>query len=421
MAQLTDDCFAFGGPMLTVADAIALMRQRITPVSLGENVALRHADGRVLSQDVIAQLNLPPFDNSAVDGFAVSFDDLKADDETRLPVSSRIIAGDSSIRAHQAGTAARIFTGARMPQGADTVFMQEDVKEDGGAVRVPPGLKRGSNARNAGEDAQKGASILRAGRILLPQDIALAAASGVKELQVRRPLRVAVFSTGNELSEQSAALDDAAIYDANRPMLVALLCRIGVSVSDLGILRDDRETLTAALQQAAHHHDLVLTTGGVSTGEEDHVKAAVESAGSLVFWRIGIKPGRPVALGVLRGGDNSAVFCGLPGNPVAAFVTFTFVVRPLIAQLMGADLPELYSVPVKSGFAYKKKKDRREFVRVVLARGEAGWIAKKHPQDGAGVITSMTATDGLIALPEDMTRVAEGDTLQFYPYAALMG
>lgn len=421
MAQLTDDCFAFGGPMLSIADAIALMRARIAPVCGIESVRLSNADGRVLAQDVIAQLNLPPFDNSAVDGFAVSFDDLKAGGETRLPVSRRIIAGDSSVHIHQSGTAARIFTGARMPAGADTVFMQEDVREENGCVILPAGLKRGANARSAGEDAKKGASILRSGRVLLPQDLALAAAAGVSALQVRKPLRVAIFSTGNELSDQSAALDGAGIYDANRPMLMALLRRIGVDVSDLGILRDEPDSLPAALRQAAQTHDLVLTTGGVSTGEEDHVKAAVENAGSLVFWRIGIKPGRPVALGVLRGSENSAVFCGLPGNPVAAFVTFAFIVRPLIARLTGADEPELYSMPVQSGFAYKKKKDRREFVRVSLTRAGDDWVAKKHPQDGAGVITSLTATDGLVALPEESTRVAEGDMLAFYPYAALMG
>lgn len=421
MAQLTDDCFAFGGPMLTVTQAVDIMRARLAPVSGCETIAVAQADGRVLAADMVARLDLPPFDNSAVDGYAVAHADLNSAGETHLPVGDRIIAGDPLPRVHKPGTAARIFTGARMPQGADTVFMQEDVRETDGQVILPAGLKHGANARDAGEDIAKDAIILRAGRILLPQDLALAAAAGVRELSVRKPLRVAIFSTGNELSADGAPLGSGAIYDANRPMLIAMLKRIGVAVSDLGILRDEAAALTQALRAAAADHDLVLTTGGVSTGEEDHVKTAVESAGSLVFWRIGIKPGRPVALGLVRGQGNDAVFCGLPGNPVAAFVTFVFVVRPLIAQLMGAAMPPLHPVMVQAGFSYKKKKDRREFVRVSLRRDGDRWIATKHPQDGAGVITSLTATDGLVALGEDVTRIAEGDALEFFPYAALMG
>ncbi|MGL4325348.1 MAG: molybdopterin molybdotransferase MoeA [Beijerinckiaceae bacterium] len=421
MAQLTDDCFAVGGPMLTIEQAVALMQTRITPVTPVLSLPLGEADGHVLAEPVVARLNVPPFDNSAVDGFAVSQAELNQTGETTLPVAGRIIAGAASMPQHQPQTAARIFTGARMPAGADTVFMQEDVRESDGHVSLPAGLKRGANARACGEDVQKNTVVLAAGHRMRPQDLALAAAVGVHHVTVRQPLRVAIFSTGNELSDHNAPLDDTAIYDANRPMLIALLRRMGASVSDLGIVRDAREIMTEALQQAARDHDLVLTTGGVSTGDEDHVKAAVEAIGSLVFWRIGIKPGRPVALGILRGGGNDAVFCGLPGNPVAAFVTFTFVVRPLIARLMGADPAPVFPVSVRAGFSYKKKKDRREFVRVSLIRQGADWIAKKHPQDGAGVITSMTATDGLIALPEDVTQIAEGEALAFYPYAVLMG
>lgn len=420
MAQLTDDCFAFGGPMLTVAEAVAIMRGRLDPVCAIENVAVSAADGRVLAADVVAELDLPPFDNSAVDGYAIAHADLDGSAETRLPIAQRIIAGDASMRLHGVQTASRIFTGARMPQGADTVFMQEDVREDNGAVILPAGLRRGANARHAGEDARRGEIILKKGRTMSPQDIALAAAAGIATLPVRKPLRAAIFSTGNEIASQAEALAGGSIFDANRPMLIALLRRAGVVVTDFGILRDDADALHAGLINAAASHDLVLTTGGVSTGEEDHVKSAVENAGSLVFWRIGIKPGRPVALGILRGGDNDAVFCGLPGNPVAAFVTFVFIVRPLIAQLTGAEPPQLFPVMVRSGFTYKKKKDRREFVRVSLHRDGEHWIAKKHPQDGAGVITSLTATDGLVALAEETTRIAEGDVLAFYPYANLL-
>ncbi len=216
------------------------------------------------------------------------------------------------------------------------------------------------------------------------------------------------------------ALSPGAIHDANRPLLIAMLQRFGADVSDLGVLRDARAPLSDALSRAAESHDLILTTGGVSTGEEDHVKAAVEDAGSLTFWRIGIKPGRPVALGVIRAPKNAAAFAGLPGNPVAAFVTFAFVVRPILAQLAGATLPPLYPVIAKAGFAYKKKKDRREYVRVVVRYGEGAWVAKKFVQDGAGVITSLTETDGLAELGEDVTAIAPGDEIRVYPYAQLL-
>ncbi|MGL4497281.1 MAG: molybdopterin molybdotransferase MoeA [Beijerinckiaceae bacterium] len=420
MAQLTDDCFAFGGPMLTIDDAVALMRSRFPVLSASEKLAIGDADGRVLAADLVAACDVPSFDNSAVDGFAVRFGELNADGDTRMPVAARIIAGETRVTHLPPRSAARIFTGAPMPDGADTVFMQEDVREDGGYVLLPPGLKRGANARAAGEDIAKGAVALRAGHVLRPQDLALAAAVGITHALVKKPLRVAVFSTGNELADAAATLEHGAIFDANRPMLIALLRRAGLAVSDLGILRDDPLALADALQAAAAQHDVILTTGGVSTGEEDHVKAAVEKAGALVFWRIGIKPGRPVALGLVRGGENDAVFCGLPGNPVAAFVTFVFIVRPLLTHLAGAEAAPLFAVSVRAGFDYKKKKDRREFVRVSLTRDGDAWIAMKHKQDGAGVITSLTATDGLIALREDITSIRRGDVLPFYPYATLL-
>lgn len=228
-------------------------------------------------------------------------------------------------------------------------------------------------------------------------------------------MKVAVFSTGNEIVGEGAR-GAGSIHDANRPLLIAMLKRLGASVSDLGVLRDAREPLASALSEAAEKHDLILTTGGVSTGEEDHVKAAVEGAGALVFWRIGIKPGRPVALGVIKGN----AFAGLPGNPVAAFVTFAFIVRPMIAQLAGATLPPLYPMIARAGFKYKKKKDRREYVRVVVSYGEGAYVARKFPQDGAGVITSLTETDGLAELAEDVTSIEPGDEIRVYPYAQLL-
>jgi molybdopterin molybdotransferase len=424
MAQLSDDCFAFNGPLLPVAEAERLIAERVTPVDGRETVSLREAIGRVLAQDVIAPVNVPPFDNSAVDGFAVRGDDLDPGAEKRFAIIDRVAAGHAATQAAGAGEAIRIFTGAPMPAGADTVFMQEDCRVEGGDVIVPPGLKRGANRRLAGEDMRSGAIALPAGRRLGVQHVALAAALGLTGLEVYRRVRIALFSTGDEIVEPGLALPRAALYDSNRYLLAGLIARFGAEVTDLGILGDDPKELAAAIAAAAADHDLVLTSGGVSTGEADYVRSAVESIGRIVFWRIAIKPGRPVAMGVIPGAKNGGgtAFVGLPGNPVAVFVTFVRVVRPLLLRLAGA-LPEpLLAMPARATFSYKKRKGRREYVRVALRAAADGAIeAVKYEQDGAGVLTSLTETDGLAELGEDVTSVEPGATVGFLSYASLVG
>jgi len=388
-----------------------------------ERVALHGARGRVVAQDVSAPVDLPPFDNSAVDGYAVRHADLQPDKETTLAVSGRLTAGARANLALKPGTAVRIFTGAAMPKGADTVFMQEDVTVEGDRVTVPKGLKPGANRRLAGEDVAAGAIVLPSGTVLEAQHIALAAALGLTEIVVRRRLRVAIFSTGDEVVEPGSIRDGAGVYDSNRFLLSELLEQLGAVVTDLGILPDDPERLSSRLADAATGHDLIITSGGVSTGEADYVRLAVERIGSLVFWRVAIKPGRPVALGVIPAASgHSAAFVGLPGNPVAVFVTFVRIVKPLLRRLSGARPDRLVPLPVRAAFAYKKKKDRREYVRVTLKRGADGEVeAVKHPQDGAGILTSLTETDGLLEFPEDVTTIEPGARVGFLSYAALIG
>jgi len=414
MAQLSDDCFAFGGPMLTVEEAGALIRARLKAVSECERVGLAQADGRILAQDVIAGHPLPPFANSAVDGYAARFDDLSAQGETRLRVAGRVEAGAVAAPL-QSGAAARVFTGAPTPPGADVVFMQEDVRAEADAVILPAGLKRGANLRPAGEDVARGACALGKGGVLRPQDLALAAALGLAHVDVVRRLRVGVFSTGNELAEPGAPLGPAQIYDSNRVMLLALLRRLGCDARDLGPLRDEPAALAGALKSAAAQCDLIVTSGGVSTGEADHVKAAVESVGSLVFWRIAVKPGRPVAMGVIDG----AAFVGLPGNPAASFVTFACVLRPLVFAMMGAQAPRLPALPVRADFSYRKKAGRREFVRASLIETAEGVVVRKFAREGAGLLSSLTQTDGLVVLGEDVLGVEPGQSVRFLPYCAL--
>ena len=417
MAQLSDDCFAFGGPLMSVDDAVGLITARVTAVKEIETVPLGEADGRVLANDIAAPLPLPPFTNSAVDGYAVLASDLPPEGERAFPVAGRIAAG-AFAGAAEPGHAMRIFTGAPMPQGTDTVFMQEDVRiDEKGQVVLPAGLKAGANVRPAGEDVPEGVVALKAGQRLRPQDVALAAAFGRTQLDVTRRICVAVFSTGDELASPGAPRQPAQLFDSNRFMLMAMLKRLGCEVGDLGILPDQRAPLADALKQVAGRHDLLLTTGGVSTGEEDHVKASVESVGSLVLWRMAIKPGRPVAMGIIGG----TPFIGLPGNPVASFVTFVHVVRPTVLALSGATAAYLVPTPVRAAFSYKKKIGRREYVRVTLRKaGDGALEAIKFPREGAGLLSSLVDTDGLVELGETVTKVEPGQSVGFLGYASLM-
>lgn len=421
MAQLSDDCFAHGGALMRLDAALSELSQRLVPIAAVETLSLALCHGRILAETLTAKVAVPPRDNSAVDGYAVYHDDLVQGGETRLPVIGRAAAGHPYPAPQPRGAAVRVLTGAVMPLGSDgihpdTVMMQEDCRLDGEAMVIRPGIKRGANRRLAGEDVQDGETVLPAGRILTAADLALAAAAGHAVLNVRRPLRVALISTGDEVHEAGSALPDGGIYDANRPLLFALLTAAGCKVSDLGIQPDRRDHLAAVFADAARQHDAVITSGGVSTGDEDHVKAAIEAHGRLDFWRLAIKPGRPVALGLVGG----VPFFGLPGNPVAAMLTFCFFARPLLQRLNGATPIPPRSFPVTAGFSYKKKSDRREWVRVsLLDDGKGGWRAEKYAVDGAGVITSLTRTDGLIELPEDLLRLDPGETARFYPYDAL--
>jgi molybdopterin molybdotransferase len=418
MAQLSDDCFAFGGPMMSVDEAVGIITARVTAVNDVETVSLNAADGRILARDILAPLPLPPFTNSAVDGYAVRGGDLPGGEEQAFQIAGRVQAGAPAGAAIRPSQATRIFTGAPMPEGADTVFMQEDVRlDERGRVVLPAGLKPGANVRPAGEDIPLGHRALKAGQRLRPQDIALAAAFGLTQLAVIRRIRVAVFSTGNEVVSPGAPRASAQLFDSNRFMLMAMLARLGCEVSDLGILRDERASLADGLRKAADAHDLILTSGGVSTGEEDHVKAGVESVGSLVLWRMAIKPGRPVAMGIIGG----TPLIGLPGNPVASFVTFVHVVRPAVLALAGATPQPLVPMPVRSAFTYKKKIGRREYVRVVLRKGDDGVLeVTKFPREGAGLLSSLVDTDGLVELGEEITKVEPGQTVGFLSYANLV-
>jgi len=416
VVQLSDDCFRGDERLMPLHEALALLATRVVAVTERETVALDAAAGRILAADLTSSRNVPPHDNSAVDGYALVHADLNADQPTTLEIIGRAAAGHPFEGDFRPGAALRIFTGAAMPAGPDTVVMQEDaqVAEDGNSVTVPAGLSPGANRRMAGEDVKDSDVILAVGRALRPQDIGLAASVGIDQIPVFRRLRVAVFSTGDEVRNPGDELDPGAIFDANRFVLKGLLAKINADVTDLGILPDDVDIIRDALDKAAADHDAIITSGGVSVGDEDHVKPAVEALGSLHFWRLAVKPGRPVALGQIKG----VPFIGLPGNPAAAMVTFLRFARPLILRLSGVTEVEPLIVRVEAAFSHNKKPGRREWVRASLRPNQAGVpCAHKFAREGAGVLSSMVASHGLVELPEDMTRVEPGTMVDFIPFS----
>lgn len=416
MTQLSNDCFAFGGSLLSVDAALGQIAQRVTSVADTETAPLAAARGRILARDIVAAMNLPPHANSAVDGYAFAHADLLPDRETVLTVRGRAAAGHPLERPASRGEAVRIFTGAPMPDGTDTVMMQEDCVVVNEEVRLRPGIRKGANRRHAGEDVAAGTLALAAGRRLGAPDLGLAAALGHCELPVFSPLRVALLSTGDEIRDPGTPLPPGAIYDANRYMLAGLLAGLGCTITDLGIRPDREAALADTLGMASAEHDLIVTSGGVSTGEEDHVKSALEKLGSLHFWRLAIKPGRPVALGQIGG----VPLIGLPGNPVAVIVTFAVLARPLILKLAGATprAPRLFRV--RADFGYRKKPGRREYVRASLKRDGDSIAAVKHPRDGAGILSSIVQSDGLVVLDEQTADLAPGTIVDFLPFSEVI-
>jgi len=413
MARVTDDCFVPGEHMMRTDEAIERITSNLTPVVETERVALNRALGRIIAEDTTSPMDVPPHNNSAVDGYAVFFEDLHAKKPTRLPVSGRVAAGHPLEGTARRGAAVRIFTGAPMPEGPDTVIMQEHCEIEGETLILPPGIRQGANHRHAGEDVKTGEVVLHRGRRLRPQEIGLLASLGRTDVAVYQPLKVALFSTGDEVIEPGRKLPPGGIYDANRYTIASLLRDLGCEITDLGVLPDRAEAITESLAGASKAHDLIFTSGGVSVGEEDYVKQAVNGLGQLHLWRIAIKPGRPIAFGQVMG----VPFIGLPGNPVAAMVTFLRIARPVVLGLSGcADLaPALFQVTC--GFSMTKKAERREWVRARLERDHNGsLVATRFPRQGSGILLSMVEADGLIELPEECTEVAKGALVDFLPF-----
>ena len=406
-------------PLKPLDDALAELLAQATPLTGSDSVTLFEADGRVLAHSAISPLQVPPQDNSAMDGYALRCADV-AQVGAVLPVSQRIPAGSIGT-ALQPGTAARIFTGAPIPPGADTVLMQEDCTAlDDGRVRINAAPQLHQWIRRAGEDIALGAEVLRAGTRLTPAEIGLAASIGLAQLAVARRPRVALFSTGDELVMPGAVapqdLPPGHIYNSNRFFLRALLLRLGCEVTDLGIVPDRRDATIEALRSASTGHDVILTSAGVSVGEEDHVKPAVEALGRLDLWQIGIKPGKPFAYGRIGGAENATHFMGLPGNPVASLMTFLLLVRPFVLRLQGVQNVAPATTAMRADFACAKADTRREFLRV---RRNADGGLDLFRNQSSGVLTSTAWGDGVVDNPAGQT-IAAGDMVSFMSFAELL-
>ena len=408
-------------PLRPLDEALAELLAQALPLAGSQSVSTFDADGRVLAEDLLASLNVPGHDNSSMDGYAVRVADLAASDV--LQVTQRIAAG-STGHALEPMAAARIFTGAPVPPGADAVVMQENTEAlDGGRVRVLQAPPAGQWIRRCGEDVARGSVVLARGERLTPASLGLAASIGFDKLLVSRPVRVALFSTGDELvmpgEVAPANMPPGAIYNSNRFFLRAMLKRLGCEVTDLGIVPDRLDATVAALAAAAGTHDLILTSGGVSVGEEDHIKPAVQALGELKLWQLAIKPGKPFAYGRIQAAPDApqAHFIGLPGNPVSSFVTFLLLVRPFVLKLLGATVLTPPAMPAVARFSWPKADKRREFLRVQLLPSGGLDI---FPNQSSGVLTSAVWGDGLVDNPPGQI-IGPGDVVRFLPFAALLG
>ncbi len=394
---------------LPVAKANEVIRSFVRPVSGTENLPVRSALGRVLARDIVSPIDVPSHDNSAMDGYAVRSDDLRAAEPVTLIEIGTAYAGREFSGEVQRGQCVRVMTGAVMPKNTDAVVIQEAVATEGRRITVPPGQERGQNRRLAGEDLAKGKPALHAGRMLRPADVGLVASLGIGELSVRRKLKVAFFSTGDELVSVGKKLKAGEVYDSNRYTLWGMLARLGCEVTDLGVVRDDPKKLEAAFRKAAAGADAVVTSGGVSVGEADFTKQMMAKLGEVAFWKIAMRPGRPMAFGRIRARGRSAYLFGLPGNPVAVMVTFYHFVRGALLHMMGRSDTELPLLRVKSETAMRKKPGRTEYQRGILELKNGEWCVRLTGAQGSGILRSMSEANCFVVLGHEQGSVNAGD------------
>lgn len=404
-------------PLLSVAQALEYIRSSLVPVQGFEQRALRDALGRILATEINSPIDVPPHANSAMDGYALRAADLPNDGETSLQLIGTALAGHPYNGTLGNGQCVRIMTGAKLPAGADTVVMQEDVRREGEMIFVGSGHRPGAHVRLPGEDMATGQTVLSAGRQLSPADLGLLASLGIAEVKVMRRLRVAFFSTGDELRSLGEPLDEGQIYDSNRYTLYGMLHRLGVEIIDMGVVRDRREDIATAFRQGAAVADVLITSGGVSVGDADYVKETLEALGKVNFWKIAMKPGKPLAFGLL----GSTVFFGLPGNPVSSMATFYQIVQPALQQLMGQGTTQALHLRVPCVTQLKKSPGRADYQRGILECDASGQlIVRSTGPQGSHLLSSMSRANCFIVLPAESGNVEAGNLVEVQPFAGLI-
>jgi molybdopterin molybdotransferase len=423
LADIVSCVSGYDPDAMTVPQAQTIIHDFVQPISSIERVAIRSALDRVLAADITSTIDVPANDNSAMDGYALRGDDLLAEQALTLRIVGSVHAGQQFDGVVASGECVRIMTGAAMPSDCDTVIPQEFTENQTDAtVTIPAGrVRRGDNRRLRGEDLRNGQIALRAGKILRPADIGMLASLGVAEIPVQRRLRVAFFSTGDELRSVGEPLDPGCVYDSNRYTLYGMLTRLGCDIIDMGVIRDDPIAMEAAFRSACEHADAVITSGGVSVGAADYTKQTMTKLGDMLFWKIGMRPGRPMAFGRIASHDRGAYLFGLPGNPVAVMVSFYFFVRDALLRMSGADASPLPRLQATSLSAIRKKPGRTEYQRGILAPDSDGvWKVKLTGAQGSGILRSMSDANCIIVLDDAQGDVAAGDLVQVVLFDGLI-
>jgi len=415
MTQLTKDLKAFGNKLVKLNTAIKIIKNNFNLQQYTELVNLKNTLNRISGENIISSINVPAHSNSAVDGYAINFKEY-SNGNRKFKIIGKSSAGHPFYKKVQKLNSIRVLTGAILPTNLDTIIMEEDCKIINNILTLPDNVKKGINYRYLGEDIKKNSIVYKKGHKIKPQDIGVLASLGIKRIRAYKALKIAIFSSGDELVNVGKPLNKGQIYDSNREMIIAFLGKLGFLVTDLGILKDKSDVIENKLKKASINNDLIITSGGMSLGDEDHIKNIIDNKGSIYAWRLAIKPGRPVGFGMF----NKCPIIGLPGNPAAAFITFLVVAIPILKQMSGQLVNKYNLIPITSDFYYTKKKGRKEFIRVKLINKKNKLTAQKFPKAGAGILTSTTWSSGIGILDEKVEEIKPGDKINYLSFNEIL-
>ena len=411
MTQLTEDIQAFGNKLIKLDTAIKKIINHLKCEEKTELINTKIALNRTLADKIISSINVPAYSNSAVDGYAINYKEY-SNGNREFAIVGKSSAGHPFNKKIKKLASIRVLTGAMIPSKIDTVIMEEDCNLNEGILILPNSIKKGINYRYLGEDIKKNTTIFKKGHKIRPQDLGVLSSLGITKIKAYKKLKVTIFSSGDELTNINKPLKKGHIYDSNREMIKAFLLKLGYLVTDLGILRDKKHIIIKKLNEASNKSDLIITSGGMSLGDEDHIKTIIEEKGNIHAWRLAIKPGRPVGFGTY----NNCPIIGLPGNPAAAFITFLMIATPILKQMSGQLLKKYNVIPIASNFHYSKKRGRKEFIRVKLINKKGKLTMEKFPKSGAGILTSATWSTGIGILDENIEKIKPYDKINYLSY-----